>query len=343
MSKTAIVVQALVGASLAIAQTTTLSKEYIYFGGEIVAVESTLPTAPPPPVQPTGTNRAVLRYPPPGTTFAVGSETFSWSAGVGAQDYWLDIGTSLGSGNISNGVVAGTSKAVSGMPCSNSTIFARLWTRIGGVWQTPLDYTYTCNNGDPRARLWREIPGSVLLGSTQLFVWTPGYNALDYWLDIGTAPAQGNISNGLVTGTSKNVANITCTNTPIYARLYTRLASGYQTPIDYTYTCNSGDQRAQLVSQMPGSKLTTPGHMFVWTAGVGATKYWLDVGSAVGSGNYCAGEWTNTSRFADAYGTAGSTCTLPPVGQTVYVRLWSFINGSWYTATPFDYQFSGTP
>ena len=86
---------------------------------------------------------AVLVAPSPGSTLSGGSATFSWTAGTGADGYWLDVGPTAGSAAFSAGFLVGLSKVVTGLPQNGSTIHVRLWTRIAGVWQTPIDYSYT--------------------------------------------------------------------------------------------------------------------------------------------------------------------------------------------------------
>jgi len=274
--------------------------------------------------------RAQMTTPVPGSVLTSTIQTFNWSAGTSAQDYWLDIGTALGQGNISAGVVAGTSKQVMNIPCGNVPIFARLWTRVGGVWQVPFDYSYTCNGSDPRGQITTPTPGSTLTSSTQTFNWSAGQNATEYWLDVGTAAGLGNVSAGVVAGTSKQVTNIPCLNTPIFVRLWTKTAAGYQSPIDYTYTCNGGDPRAQLTApsaggtQLPGTTTT-----FTWTGGAGAQDYWLDVGTAQGTGDITNGVVAGTSKQVTGIPNGA--------GSTIWVRLWTRIAGVWQT--PIDYPF----
>jgi hypothetical protein len=274
--------------------------------------------------------RGQITTPVPGSVLTSTITTFNWSAGTNAQDYWLDVGTVLGQGNVFGGVVAGLSRQVSNIPCTNVPIFVRLWTRVGGVWQLPLDYSYTCNGSDPRGQITTPTPGSTLTSTTQTFNWTTGQNATEYWLDVGTAAGLGNVSAGAVTATSKQVTNIPCLNTPIFVRLWTKSGGNYQSPIDYTYTCNGGDVRAQLTApsaggtQLPGTTTT-----FTWTAGTGAQDYWLDVGTAQGSGNISSGVVTGTSKQVTGIPNGA--------GATIWVRLWTRIGGVWQT--PIDYPF----
>jgi hypothetical protein len=66
---------------------------------------------------------------------------------VGATRYWLDIGTTLGSNNL-GGYNPGTAltKTVGGLPTNGTTVYVRLWTLLGGVWQSD-DSTYTACTG----------------------------------------------------------------------------------------------------------------------------------------------------------------------------------------------------
>ncbi len=145
----------------------------------------------------------------------------------------------MGSGAYSSGLVVGLSKAVTGLPQNGSTIFVRLWTRIGGVWQTPIDYTFTASpsaTASTSASVVAPTPGSTLSGGSATFSWTAVTGADGYWLDVGAGSGQGGYSTGLVIGLSKAVTGLPQNGSPIYVRLWTRIAGVWQTPIDYTYT-----------------------------------------------------------------------------------------------------------
>jgi formylglycine-generating enzyme required for sulfatase activity len=83
----------------------------------------------------------VLSNPPPGTTLSGTTATFSWTSGTGADGYWLDVGTTVGLGNISAGVIATNFQTVSNLPVNGALVFVRLWTRISNIWRS-LDYIY---------------------------------------------------------------------------------------------------------------------------------------------------------------------------------------------------------
>jgi hypothetical protein len=88
--------------------------------------------------------KAVLTSPAPSSTFTGTSESFAWTTGNGVTLYALYLGTTgVGSSNLYNsGHITATSTTVTGLPATGATVYARLWSYIGGVWQSN-DYTYT--------------------------------------------------------------------------------------------------------------------------------------------------------------------------------------------------------
>lgn len=89
--------------------------------------------------------RAAITDPVRGSVLPGSIVTFSWGGAQHASDYWLDVGTSQGIGDIkASGAITATSYHVTGIPITpGQTIFVRLWTRIGGVWHPPFDYLYS--------------------------------------------------------------------------------------------------------------------------------------------------------------------------------------------------------
>jgi len=85
---------------------------------------------------------AVMTSPPPSSTLAGSSVTFTWSAASGATQYWLDIGSTAGGFDLfSQGTGPATSQAASGLPINGSSVYVRLWTATGGTWRYQ-DYVY---------------------------------------------------------------------------------------------------------------------------------------------------------------------------------------------------------
>ncbi len=70
-----------------------------------------------------------------------------------------------------------------------------------------------------------------------------------------------------------------------------------------------------------GSTLQSSTVTFQWTSINGASAYWLDVGTVLGQGNI----------FGQNVGlvTSQTVNNIPTSGQTIYVQLWTLINGAW--------------
>ncbi len=88
-----------------------------------------------------------------------------------------------------------------------------------------------------------------------------------------------------------------------------------------TVTCQS-TRKAVMSSPSNSSTFTSSSVRFSWDAGSGVSRYWLYVGSAYsGYDIYAQNQGVNRSVTVNG---------IPTDGRTVYVRLWSEINGSWY-------------
>jgi hypothetical protein len=228
----------------------------------------------------------------------------------------------VGQGNIFAGNLGlVTSELVSGIPTSGIPIYVRLWTLLSGTWQVN-DYSYTAAPGASKAVMSTPAPGSTLSGSSVTFTWTAGSGASAYWLDVGTVVGQGNIFAGnLGLVNSELVSGIPTSGIPIYVRLWTLLSGAWQVN-DYSYTAAApGASKAVMSTPAPGSTLSGSSVTFAWTAGSGASAYWLDVGTAVGQGNIFAGNLgLVTSELVSG---------IPTNGITIYVRLWTLLSGAW--------------
>jgi trimeric autotransporter adhesin len=102
----------------------------------------------------------------------------------------------------------------------------------------------------------------------------------------------------------------------------------------YTYTAlNAAGGLAVMQTPIPGSTLSGNSATFTWSAGAGATAYWLDIGSVAGGNQYY-----QSGNLGAALST--SVSSLPADGSTIYVTLYSFVGGKWlnnaytYTSGP---------
>ena len=86
-----------------------------------------------------------------------------------------------------------------------------------------------------------------------------------------------------------------------------------------------------MSSPTPGTQLPVSSVTFSWAAISGADQYWVDVGSRLAVGDYAASAMTTTSVTVN---------TLPCDGRTVYVQLWTHIQGVWQTPKQYTYTAS---
>ena len=289
---------------------------------------------------PTGpeSSPATMESPAPGTTLPGNSATFTWYPSNAAQAYWIDIGsTQLGNNYYQSGSLPTTtlSQTVNSLPTDGSTVYVTLWTEINGQWMYN-QYTYTAfNSGSSKGVITSPAPSSTLTGSSQLFSWTAGSGATAYWIDAGSTQGgnqyfqSGNIGNV----TSYTVTGLPTNGSTVYITLWS-LVGGQWVNNQYTYTAfsQSGSQGV-LTTPTPGSQFTGTTVTFDWTAGAGASAYWLDLGSSVGGNQYYqSGNLGNV--------TTVTVNGLPSDGSTVYATLWSLVGGQWlpnsYTYTAYN-------
>ena len=261
---------------------------------------------------------ATLTTPAPGSVLAGSSVTFAWSAGVGTTEYALYLG-STGAGSSNLYVQSGTtamSQAVTGLPSNGEKIYARLFSKINGAWQSK-DYTYTAAE---LAMMTSPTPGSTLSGTSETFTWTSIPGNTGYWLFLGTTGVGSKdlLDSGQTAATSATFSGLPTNGATIYARVYTRL-NGVLVYNDYTYKAAA---QAVLTSPTPSSTLAGTSATFTWTAATGSGNqgYWLFLGTTgVGSKNlYDSGQQTATSVTAS---------NLPTDGATIYARVYTRYNG----------------
>lgn len=169
-------------------------------------------------------SQGVLTTPTPGSTLTGSGVTFNWTAGAGANAYWLDVGSAAGgnqyyqSGNLGTTLTA----TVNGLPTDASTVYVTLYSLVGGQW-VATSYTYTAfNQAGALGVMQTPSPGSVLSGNIATFTWSAGSGTTAYWLDVGSAPGgnqyyqSGNLGGAL----STTVYSLPADNSTIYVTLY---------------------------------------------------------------------------------------------------------------------------
>jgi uncharacterized protein YkwD len=95
-----------------------------------------------PSPQPVTPDKASITSPVQGSRFTAATMSFSWTSVPGASEYFIHVGTRRGANDIfgrSQALV--TSTTIAGLPDDGSTVYIRLFTRIGNTW-TFSDYSY---------------------------------------------------------------------------------------------------------------------------------------------------------------------------------------------------------
>ena len=99
--------------------------------------------------KPAAAQIAVLTTPVPGSTLPGASVTFGWTPGIGVTQYFLYLGSALGTNDLFGQSQTSLSVTVSGLPTDGRTIYVRLWSLLAGIWRFN-DYTYTAAGGGAR-------------------------------------------------------------------------------------------------------------------------------------------------------------------------------------------------
>ncbi len=274
---------------------------------------------------------SALTAPIDNATFNNSSVTFNWPPATGADQYWLDVGNSIGKGDIYGAATTGLSTVVNNIPCDGRTIYVQLWTHLSGVWQNPGRYEYTAFTGacGGSSGITSPVAGSVLTSPSQTFNWSTVAGADQYWLDVGSQLAQGDYFGAATTGTSFTVTSMPCDGRTVYVQLWNHIGGVWQSPQRTTYTGASGC--AALTSPADGTVFTTTSATFNWSAAAGADEYWLDVGNSIAKGDVFAGPTTGLST---------AVTNLPCDGRIIYVQVWSHIGGAW--KNPGRYEFTAS-
>ncbi len=277
---------------------------------------------------------SALTAPTDNSMFSSNTVTFYWGATSGADQYWLDVGNSIGKGDIYGAATTSLSTAVGNIPCDGRTIYTQLWTHISGVWQNPGRYIYTaftgtCGNSGASG-ITSPAAGSLVSSPSQMFSWNPVSGADQYWLDVGSQVGQGDYFGAATTATAFTVTSMPCDGRTVYTQLWVHINGSWQPPQRATYTAVSGC--AALSAPADGTVFATTAATFTWNAVSGADQYWLDVGNTIGKGDIYGA--ATTSLFT-------ALTNIPCDGRTVYVQLWSYIGGAWKNPGRYEFTASG--
>jgi hypothetical protein len=277
------------------------------------------------------TTKAQMTSPANGSTFTSSSATFVWNAGSGVSDYYIFIGNSVGASDIYT-VDQGTaqSRTISGLPTDGRTIYVRLWSLINGAWQFN-DYTYRASSGATATEKVSTPPtptgpasGNVGMsytyssgGSSSSFG-----NSVQYLFDWGDGTTSGWLAVGVTTASkSRSTAGTYTVKAQARSAANTSVVSAFSPGLSVSIIAGTSTTKAQMTSPANGSTFTSSSATFVWNAGSGVSDYYIFIGNSVGASDmYSYDQGMALSRALTGF---------PTDGRTIYVRLWSLINGAW--------------
>ncbi len=172
------------------------------------------------------------------------TQTLTWADnGTAVEEWWLYVGSSQGAEDVlTSGSISPTtfSRNITGLPTNGTSVWVRLWYRIGSTWLSQ-DFTYTAANGGVSAPIITSpSPGSTLSSSSETFTWAANGTAVEeWWLYVGSSQgAKDGFTSGSIPATtfSRNVTGLPTNSTPVWVRLWWRTsAAGWQSA-DFQYS-----------------------------------------------------------------------------------------------------------
>ncbi len=282
-----------------------------------------------------------------------GGVPFEWFAAPGATAYWLDIGSAQGGNQFytTGGPVNSLLETVqANWPTNGTTVWARLYTLIGGNW-TYTDYQYATLNSANYAQLTYPTPsGSSVPGSSVTFSWQAGANspaASAYWVDIGsTVGGNQYLQSGSL---SSNTFSVTAIGLPqdgseFFVTLYSYVNGQWLSNSYNFYSSSQSSCLATINAPAQGSTLNAYTQLVSWTpssapgCSSSVTNYWLDAGTTTSENFYFQSGPLGLVTSATAYNIPPlANNNNPPPNWEVEMTLWNLINGVWVASPEVGY------
>ncbi|OHA15367.1 MAG: hypothetical protein A3H57_01700 [Candidatus Taylorbacteria bacterium RIFCSPLOWO2_02_FULL_43_11] len=289
-------------------------------------------------------NHASALTPSAGSTLTGSSQEFGWNAIPGATNYFIYLGSSVGSKDIySSGDLSSEVRSVtaSPIPTNGQKLYLRVWVKINGSWKY-YDFTYWASGVG--TKMVSPSAGATITSSSKEFVWSPVPGMTKYAVWLGTTRGGKEIfplgkENGATVDSS---TRITILDIPLSGQfLYLRIFwspdglnwSQYQ---DFVFKA-SGSIPTSINQIEPAPNTTLAQRVtFKWNAVQGATNYAIWLSNYSNSGKDLQ-FYSNSSLGAV---TKAENILVPKNGQPVYARIWYYVNGAWKSQV-FVYRTTG--
>jgi hypothetical protein len=233
-----------------------------------------------------------------------------------AQAYVLWVGTTAGAMNVVNTPeILQTSYQPVSVPPASQTLYARMWTKVGGVWRYT-DSTFTA--ASLTASLTAPSNGQTNVNPLAAIQWTSVADAQAYVLWVGTTVgAHNSVNTPEVLQTSYQPASLPANQT-LYARIWVRVGGVWRFT-DSTFTAAS--LAPTLTAPVNGATNVAARPVFQWSTVLNAEAYVIWVGTTAGTNNVI-----NTNEQTQ---TSYQPATNLPINQVLYARVWARVGGSW--------------
>jgi hypothetical protein len=217
-----------------------------------------------------------------------------WSRVADAENYRLQVGTAAGSGDlVDTGELGSTGQFRSSVLPGNTTLYARIWTRVDGEWRF-VDSTFTTRAA---SAFTNPTLGQQNVDLSQPIRWTVVPGADQYRVQLGSAARTNDIlDSGYITGTSFDAsAAMGSTAEVIYGRLWTRHAGVWR----YSETVFSltGNPASPSMIWQTSPNTFAAADAFQWTSTPLASRYRLRIGTLAGLADLSDSGWIRGRRF----------------------------------------------
>ncbi len=268
---------------------------------------------------------AQITTPASGSTLSSASLPLTRSAGAGATQYHIFVGSAPGGYDLySGGQGTSLSATLTGMPVDGRPIYIALYSWINGAWKQSSAWFTTANtaSGNKRAFITSPVNGTMLPGASTTFNWAGGVGMTSYALWIGSSAGAYDLwSSAETVATTSRTVTLPTDGRKLYVTLYSFISGAWQ-GASYLYTAsNVAVTKAAMTFPVNGSVFTGASQTFTWSASNAATTYALWIG------RYPGGYDIHAS--ADGLNLLKIVTNLPTDGSPVYVTLYSLIKGAW--------------
>ena len=173
---------------------------------------------------------AQMALPQAGDKFVSRRVQFQWSPGVGVTQYRLLVGKTRGSGEYADVTLSNaTSYTVENLPEDGTAVYGRILSLVDKKWESA-DYSYLSSSGGVAraARILSPAVNTDLDSARVEFKWDEGSNVSEFMLYVGSTPGGVEFARrNLAKARSAVVENLPGNGQFVYARLYSRLGSGW--------------------------------------------------------------------------------------------------------------------